>query len=357
MSWQDRDWNQHERGAGGRFIARIFENVENPLGWSIKLFTFRGIVTRAHVFFVLYLITAPLFSINQGAIGIWYTFVGMVALFAIVTLHEFGHCFACRFVGGQADRIVLLPWGGLALCIPPQQWRAHFITVAGGPLVNVVLVPVFGGVLLALGMSDALLFNPFDIGGLAASTGVFQASSTWLAWVKIGAFYLYFVNWVLLAFNVLLPCFPLDGGRLVQALMWRKMGFRRATEVATLIGFFGAGVLLIIGIGLNQVMLAVIAAFCAFSCYAERRQVRSMEEIVGVAGPTVFRPDGEHVVHPARERDRGPTKRELRAKQKAEEDERRLDELLDKIREHGMQSLSKKERATLERLSKEKRGG
>ncbi|MEM1423393.1 MAG: DUF6576 domain-containing protein, partial [Planctomycetota bacterium] len=240
---------------------------------------------------------------------------------------------------------------------------ADFITTAGGPLVNVALVPVTVGIMLALGLGDALLFNVFDPWGVLSS-GWFNSSSTAMYWVKVGAFWFYFINLVLLAFNVLVPCYPLDGGRLVQALLWRKRGFKQSMEIATLIGFFGAGVMLILGLAMNQVFLVVIAAFCGLSCFTERQRVRSEFEIVGDASPSVFRPKGKgdspwaaslRDDGPAPER--GPSKRELRAQKKAEEDERTLDELLDKIRDHGMHALSKKERATLDRLSRARRDG
>src|ERR1700756_626912 len=65
-----------------------------------------------------------------------------LALFLIVTLHEFGHALACRQVGGNANRIVLWPLGGVAFVDPPPRPGATLWSIAAGPLVNVVLVPV-----------------------------------------------------------------------------------------------------------------------------------------------------------------------------------------------------------------------
>ena len=65
-----------------------------------------------------------------------------LALFVIVLLHEFGHALACRQVGGQADQIVLWPLGGVAYVAPPPRPGATLWSIAAGPLVNVVLVPV-----------------------------------------------------------------------------------------------------------------------------------------------------------------------------------------------------------------------
>src|SRR5262249_12612087 len=65
------------------------------------------------------------------------------ALFAFVLLHEFGHAFACRQTGGQADTIVLWPLGGIAFVKPPPRPGAYLWSIAAGPLVNVVLFPLF----------------------------------------------------------------------------------------------------------------------------------------------------------------------------------------------------------------------
>src|SRR3954470_24156352 len=66
-----------------------------------------------------------------------------LALFAIVLLHEFGHALACRQVGGRADRILLWPLGGVAFVDPPPRPGAMLWSIAAGPLVNVLLAPVF----------------------------------------------------------------------------------------------------------------------------------------------------------------------------------------------------------------------
>src|SRR6185436_7747620 len=65
-----------------------------------------------------------------------------VALFAIVTMHEFGHALACRQVGGRADRIILWPLGGVAYVDPPSRPGANLWSIAAGPLVNLALMPV-----------------------------------------------------------------------------------------------------------------------------------------------------------------------------------------------------------------------
>src|SRR5436190_14095950 len=69
-----------------------------------------------------------------------------ICLFLIVLMHEFGHSLACRQVGGKADQIVLWPLGGVAYVAPPERPGANLWSIAAGPLVNVVLLPVIYGI-------------------------------------------------------------------------------------------------------------------------------------------------------------------------------------------------------------------
>jgi Zn-dependent protease len=128
----------------------------------------------------------------------------VVITFGSILLHEFGHCFAARKVGGDADEVLLWPFGGLAFCQCPDYWRAHLIVAAGGPLVTLVIA---GLSFVGFGYfnehgSEALLRNP--IYGMAE-------------------FYLTYWNGILLVFN-LIPLYPLDGGRVFHSLAWGWFG-------------------------------------------------------------------------------------------------------------------------------------
>ena len=74
-----------------------------------------------------------------------------ISLFAIVLTHEFGHQFACRSVGGKTHDIILWPLGGVAYVSPPQRPGAQLWSIAAGPLVNVLLLPLCQYLALALG--------------------------------------------------------------------------------------------------------------------------------------------------------------------------------------------------------------
>src|SRR6187200_2311163 len=110
-------------------------------GGSIHLFRFAGIDVFLHFswFFVaLYQLTSQ----SHGYRSSIFALYEYLALFLIVLLHEFGHAFACRQVGGRADRILLWPLGGIAFVQPPPRPGAVLWSIAAGPLVNVVLLPI-----------------------------------------------------------------------------------------------------------------------------------------------------------------------------------------------------------------------
>ena len=141
MAWQDRPYYRDSgQGAG------------NPLMWvfygTVPLFTAFGIRVKAHA--TLLLSAALILLLGFGDGFVWQDKVFSVTmLFAIVLLHEFGHCFTARWVGGEADEIIMHPLGGLALARAPHRPLPTFLTIAGGPAVNVLICLVFGAVLWA----------------------------------------------------------------------------------------------------------------------------------------------------------------------------------------------------------------
>src|SRR5438309_1847669 len=149
---------------------------------------------------------------------IWAAFE-YLALFAIVLAHEFGHAFACRQTGGQADTVLLWPLGGIAFVKPPPRPGAYLWSIAAGPLVNVALFPVFA----------VLVLVAFQSGWRFRAPDLFQFATT-----------VAYINGFLLFFN-LLPIYPLDGGQILRGLLWLKLGPIQSLIIASMIGFVGAG--------------------------------------------------------------------------------------------------------------------
>ncbi len=160
----------------------------------------------------------------------------MVGVFGIVLLHEFGHSLACRSVGGRADQIVLWPLGGVAFVQPPVRPGAVLWSIVAGPLVNVLLIPVFHGAWL-------LAHN-------------LTGESQWTSMLSL----LSVINLVLLIFNML-PIYPLDGGQTLQALLWFIVGRVRSLFIAAWIGMvigIAAGVTMLI---MGDIWMVVLALF------------------------------------------------------------------------------------------------
>lgn len=342
-------------GWRSRWPASLVENWDNPLGWSVKVGRAFGIDVRIHLITVVYMLMQVLSSIAdfsaRGWLSLGISTLTMLSLFLIVLVHEFGHCFACRWVGGSAERIVMLPFGGLALVQPPDTWRANLITTIGGPAVHVLLLPIFAGAMLLLGMGDQLVFNPFMPGAGAAAI---QSSSDWMTLGLITLFWAYYINIVLFVFNVFLPMFPMDGGRIVQATLWRTLGYKRSMEIAVNVGLIGAVGLGVFAVVWSQSMLTAIAIFAGLTCWMERQRVKAIDELTGYVpiDPIAGLATGRSGSGRGGGTSVGARKRAERdAKEQAE-----MDRILEKISREGMGSITRSERKLLDRMSKTRRG-
>src|SRR3954470_23204666 len=113
---------------------------------SIRLFRLAGIDVFLHwSWFVIAAIEIETRRRDYSSL-VWNA-LEYVSLFLIVLMHEFGHALACRQVGGRANQIILWPLGGVAYVAPPQRPAAMLWSIAAGPLVNVILFPIFLGLL------------------------------------------------------------------------------------------------------------------------------------------------------------------------------------------------------------------
>ena len=216
------------------------QHTDNPINWSFAIGRLFGIRIKLHLFFLIFV---GLYIIRYALDGQFLYGVGVtVTLFSIVLLHEFGHCFGARFTGGEADEILLWPLGGLASVNPPHNAGAHMITTVAGPSVNVVICAVCSAILvLWTGSLGGVPWNPLH--------PMLPADLTLLATVtepQIWLMRFFGLSYFLLLIN-LLPIFPFDGGRIVQAWLWPKKGYVASMELATGTGMVGA-----IAIGLRS---------------------------------------------------------------------------------------------------------
>ncbi len=329
--------------------------------WGVPLYRAWGIEVRLHLFFLIWIIAELISSIPARNIGFPYTALGIASLFAIVLLHEYGHCFWCRKVGGEADRIMLWPLGGLAHCRPPHNWRAELITVLGGPAVHLMLWPVFAAALWAIvgtsQISTALWFNPLAPGETLALLRTRQNEHSYLlVWV----WWLHYVNMIMFVFNMCVPMYPMDAGRTLQCILWRRMGYERSRLIAVRVGLVTAMVVAAVAIvGQGHLTLLMIALFGGLTCWAELRQMR-FEHSGGVAGYDFSRGYAGMPEEAEEDEPRQPSRAEVRRAKKAAEAQAEMDRILDKIRVQGMGALTAGEKkfltAETERRRKNGRG-
>lgn len=335
-----------DSGAGDRFrgmLARVFGDAENPMQWALTVGRVAGIRVRIHLIFIIYAVAQLLFAgVSRDTIGLGFTAISLAWLFVIVLLHEFGHCLACRWVGGEADDILMWPLGGLATVLPPDTPRANLITTLGGPAVNAALLPPLIALMLVYGMGDRLLFNPLDLSFALGG----------LTWGQTALFLAYVVNLTILAFNVVLPIFPLDGGRILHAALWPRMGKRPALDVTLTIGFVGSIALGVFALVANQTLLLGVAVFAGITCFLERRTLRAADDLTSPwAESAQWREEDD------RPAPRGPTKKELKRREREADEQQQLDAILEKIARSGMDSLTRAERKALEAATKKRREG
>jgi hypothetical protein len=209
----------------------------------------------------------------------------VLALFLVILLHEFGHCFAARWTGGGRERDPHDPARRAGHDHgPPQAWPT-FVTVAGGPAVNVIICLLCGLALyLMIGIAP-LTPNQF--------VGSFKYSidpSSSLLDVADYLFFIYGISYYLLLFN-LLPVFPLDGGQLLQSVLWKPMGYYKSMLLALNVGLVGAALMMMVGIATfgtlgGGLLLTFIGLNCLMNCY-------QMKTMMTAEGPWAFSNEDE----------------------------------------------------------------
>jgi Zn-dependent protease/CBS domain-containing protein len=238
------------------------------MGGAFILGRVAGIDLKVHWTFLL-LLAYFAFAGYQGSGSVTNALVTalvIVALFVCVVLHEYGHSLVAQRLGIEIQDITVLPIGGVARLksLPEKPWDEVKIAIAG-PLVNVVLAPIFFAIALLLGAS------PLDI------ANILQGGNS------LGQIFAYlgFINVALVVFN-LIPAFPLDGGRVLRGLLATRLGAVRATDVSAAIGQLFAVAFFLIGLLGGNFLLALVAVFIFFGATGESQMVRQHEQTRGL---------------------------------------------------------------------------
>ena len=250
------------------------------MSWSLNIGSIAGTAVRVHVTFLLFL--AWIFGVSYvsgGPEAAWNGLLFMVLLFLCVLLHEFGHIFVARAFGVRTRDVILLPIGGVArLERIPEKPSEEFLVAIAGPAVNVLIALL----LMAAGA------NP-STSHLAAVESTRDNLIDRLA----------MVNLFLAVFN-LIPAFPMDGGRVLRALLTARFGYVRATEIAAAVGQWVAFALGFLGLFGNPLLIFIaIFVYLAASSEAHLVAIRAISRGVPVTAAmltqfTTLTPD-EHV--------------------------------------------------------------
>jgi Zn-dependent protease/predicted transcriptional regulator len=229
------------------------------VGGGLRLFKLFGINVYAHWSFGVLLAlvawrhatsAAPGAEAKQAAAGVGF----MLAVFACVVMHEFGHALAARQYGIKTRDIIIQIIGGVArLEGSPRTPTQELVIAIAGPMVNVVIAALLLPVVLA-------------IGGYEMMKNVQFAGSSFLSNLLL-------TNIMLVVFNMI-PAFPMDGGRVLRALIWYGAGFELATTIAARVGQVMAIGFIGFAIFARQPMLALVGVFVFLAAGAELHMAR-----------------------------------------------------------------------------------
>jgi len=280
-------------------------------------------------------------------------------LFASLLLHELSHCAVAFRLGGGTREIILGPFGGLTQPHVPVTPLCDSLVAAAGPIANLIVLLSACAVLIFQGVDPRGLLNPLN------PHGIVDGPQTWILWVKLT----FWINWLLVLVN-LLPAYPFDGNRLLKSLLWMQMDYSRSS---LLVAKFSQ--LLAVSLALAAIfffdedpaeifpMWMPLALMALFLFFGSRYEIDRIEEWSRQNPPTEAPRALDACDFPAGElatKTMSPIKRWLQYRENARtereqaqaiEDERRLDGILDRLHNEGNESLSKKEKDLLARVS------
>ncbi len=230
--------------------------------WSLTVGRFGGTAVKIHITFLLFLVWIAASAWAHGGPGAALdSTLFIVLIFLCVVLHEFGHILAARRYGIQSPEVTLLPIGGVASMsrLPPDP-RQELVVALAGPAVNFVIGLTL---VLALGSLKPGELTEIDDPHLSLM-GRLAAANIFLA-----------------VFN-LIPAFPMDGGRVLHALLAMRLGGARATEVAAKVGQAFAIGLGFLGLFGNP-LLIFIAIFVYIAAAAEAQMSVAQQALKGLS--------------------------------------------------------------------------
>jgi Zn-dependent protease/CBS domain-containing protein len=261
-----REWgNIAGIGSDWRGICLLADRcvLIRDMRWSFKVARVGGIEVRIHVtFFLLLAVFASFYGAQGGASGTVKIVIFFLLIFLCVLLHELGHAFAAKAYGIRTVDITLLPIGGVArMERMPEKPAQELVVAIAGPLVNVVIA---AALLFVLAVTGNL-----DFGEVLDPT---RFNALWA---------LLYTNVMMVVFN-LIPAFPLDGGRVLRALLATRLSYERATQIAATVGQALALLMGIWAFSKGPASLALIAIFIYMGAESESSFVQMRHATSGI---------------------------------------------------------------------------
>lgn len=235
---------------------------------NLNLGSVSGIKIVVHWTFFFLIVWIVFSELKRGGTNesVLFNVALVLAVFTCIILHELGHALTAKRFGIETKKITLLPIGGMASLdsIPESPKQELLITIAG-PLVNIIIA-IF--LYYIVPVNDYIQLN---------FTETFEVLMSFT--LQNFLFYLFIVNVGLVVFNII-PAFPMDGGRILRALLAMKMSRIKATRIASSIGQFIAVLFLLIGLLYNP-FLVIISLFIFLGAYGENLMVQHLALIKG----------------------------------------------------------------------------
>jgi Zn-dependent protease len=323
---------------------------------TFPFFRIFGIDVRIHWFYPI-LVAMNLLrgasESNGSPLVIGFYAALMAGLLLTTLIHELGHCYGARSVGGHADQILLWPLGGLAYVGHGGSPRHDIKVAAMGPLMHLPLAGLFASIVLIWQPWRWSYLNLFD---------------SWYPFHPLREFFvanlslgLFKMQIALLLLNLFVPAYPLDGGRILTNLLLMRYGRDRAATVTTYFSIPIGIAILLWAFTRQDFFFGLFGIWMLFEAF----QIRKLAAAGQIDAHPMFAGGPEFDYMPGRSRPKGffARWREGRARKAAARDEERdrvsrvrVDEVLEKVSREGIGSLTPEERRILDEASRRSRG-
>lgn len=341
---------------GGRYLGDGKEDATIEfMNLSFPLFRLFGIPVRIHWFYPLFLLlilTRGMIGPGGGSLVLGYNACMAGGLLLTTLIHELGHCFGARSVGTHADQIVIWPLGGMAYVGHGSAPRHDMKIAVLGPLTHLPLAALSVGLLFLQVPWSWTYLNPLDPWIPYPLQELFWAD------VSVGFLRIQVLLFVL---NLVVPSYPLDGGRILANLLVTRYGRDRAAILTTYFSIPIGIAIFMFGFFQRDFFIGLMGIWMLYEAWQIRRLAAQGQldahPMFGSTPEYDYMPDRpERKGFLARWREKRVRAAVQRDRERDRSDRARVDEVLDKVSREGIGSLTSDERRILDEASRRNRG-